>query len=347
MNDVLVLPTCRPEMARHCLDMWQGVSQWDAVVVVEDAPRPTPGLLGRHAGRHVCWADFEKEAPGDAWIFSRRDGAIMTFGWLVAARMGARRIHVLHDDCLPWRGVDVARQHRENLQGVVPHWRSSLPDLRTRGVPYQDTAMEVWPSVGLSMGLWAGVPDLDAVTSLAHGVPTDYVPPPGVRVLARGVYEPFCDMNFAVRRDMLPLLYCPLMGEGQPCGRFEDIWSGMVAKACLDQLDVAMTVGDPVIMHERASDTYANLRKEAGGMEAHEHLWQVVDQAPLRGTTPEAVAGEMAEHLRREAERFPVESFRGYVGRYGEALARWSRLATGPASSPPPLSVLAEDGVPA
>lgn len=312
---------------REFLCAWRGVGTWDAKVVVEDGPSLSGGLPLEPQDRHVCWSDFERFAGRDSWIFSKRDGGIQTFGWLVAKRMGATRIHVLNDDCLPWQGIDPCAAHKANLSGMLIRWKSSLPDLRTRGVPYR-SASQIGRRlrVGLSMGLWAGVPDLDAVTTLVDGCPDDYTPPLEVRVVGKGQYEPFCDMNFAVHAEVLPLLYCPLMGEGQRGGRFDDIFAGVVAKNCLDHLGLAMTVGLPIIRHARASSVWNNLVRESGFMELHEHLWPLVDDAELTAATPFDVALQMSDWLSAKSGTLPAEWMRDYVNTYGQALAKWAHL---------------------
>lgn len=321
---------------REFLLAWRDVGTWDAKVIVEDGPELTPeiGHLLGPKDRHVCWGHFEMYAGRDAWIFSKRDGGIQTFGWLVAAQMGATRVHVLNDDCLPWENEDPCDVHRMNLSGTLLRWKSSLPDLRARGIPYQlSPQISRRINVGLSMGLWAGVPDLDAVTTLSRGCPTNYVPPLEVRVVGRHQYEPFCDMNFAVRADVLPILYCPLMGEGQRGGRFDDIFAGVVAKKCLDHLGLAMTVGSPIVKHARASNVWNNLRREAGFMPLHEHLWPLVDDAKLTAKTTFEAALEMADWLLAKCGTLPDDWMRDYVGAYGQALAKWAHLVEKPALS--------------
>ena len=43
-------------------------------------------------------------------------------------------------------------------------------------------------------------------------------------------------MSLAFRIEALPLMYLPLMGEGQPYDRFDNIWGGVIAKRVCDHL---------------------------------------------------------------------------------------------------------------
>lgn len=331
--DVLVLATNRPERARAFLEAWDGVGSWDGVIVVEDgpscsslaSPRTIPVLA------HVCWADLDTHE--DSWIISRRDAAIKAFGCLLAAERGATRIHLLDDDCLPWEGQDVAAAHRQRLtEGLAESaWMSSVPGLRVRGLPYGNTQRRVLPAV--SMGLWAGVPDLDASTALVQGTPHEFTPPPDAWVAPPHQYVPICGMNLAFRVEVLPLLYFAPMGVGQPVGRFDDIWLGLVAQRGFAALGQRIAVGGAVVHHVRASDPFTNLRREATGVALHEHLWRLIDGIPVTARAPAAIATEIGAGLLALAEAVPLTDLRGYVGLYGFALQRWADVAAAAVSA--------------
>ena len=99
--------------------------------------------------------------------------------------------------------------------------------------------------------------------------------------------------------------------------RFEDIWSGVVAKHICDHLGMSVTVGPPVVEHARASDPFGNLVKEAPGVGVNEWLWESVAEVDLKGESPRECLLEMADTFRANHDK--------YFQNYGDALAVWVR----------------------
>ena len=80
---------------------------------------------------------------------------------------GADVVITLDDDCFPVGDpADFVAAHLDVLGGV-PRWESTVPGLRVRGLPYGNLGSSA--GVELNMGLWKGVPDLDARTTMAAG----------------------------------------------------------------------------------------------------------------------------------------------------------------------------------
>ncbi len=47
----------------------------------------------------------------------------------------------------------------------------------------------------------------------------------------QGTLFPMCGMNLAFNRDLIgPSMYFGLMGDGQPLGRYDDMWAGWCSK---------------------------------------------------------------------------------------------------------------------
>jgi hypothetical protein len=63
------------------------------------------------------------------------------------------------------------------------------------------------------------------------------------------------------------------MGEGQPIGRYDDMWAGWCSKVICDHLGVGVKTGLPYLWHSKASNPFVNLRKEYKGI-----FWQVRHQ---------------------------------------------------------------------
>lgn len=54
--------------------------------------------------------------------------------------------------------------------------------------------------------------------------------------IPKGTLFPMCGMNLAFDRDLIgPAMYFGLMGDGQPIGRYDDMWAGWCVKVW-DQL---------------------------------------------------------------------------------------------------------------
>jgi reversibly glycosylated polypeptide/UDP-arabinopyranose mutase len=312
VNVALVVPSCRAEQLRAFLQAWTPLRFWDTLVIVEDGSTRTFEVPTPH---HFAHDDIDGVLGRDAWIISRRDSAIRSFGFLQAYRLWADLVVTLDDDCWPHPGQDFLRGHLDALERTT-RWESSVPGMRVRGLPYEN--LGTLDTVKLNAGLWSGVPDLDAPTQLVRGRVTDFNPPAGSRVLPRGRYVPICGMNLAFRREFTPLAYFPLMGEGQPYRRFDDIWFGLVAKRICDHLGWHITVGTPWVRHIRASDTYANLVKEAPGIALNERLWQIVDALPLTETTATGCLVEVGQGLEDSGD--------GYLRTLGRALRVWAGL---------------------
>lgn len=320
--DILVVPTIREASIRRFLDEWQGVGTWDAIVVIEDNPTKTFALGDIENLHHYSWAEIENDLGENRWIISRRDSAIRSYGFLIAYRMGAERIHTLDDDCYPREGADACRAHVEQLTNQ-PLWTTSVPGLRVRGLPYRNFGTR--SDVKLNMGLWTNCPDLDGIQALSRpDLGEGWTPPENfARVMPSG-YFPLCGMNVAFARELTPLMYFPLMGEGQPFRRFDDIWCGVIMKRVCDHLRYAVSVGPPLVHHDRASDAFANLVREAPGVAAHESFWQTIDEIPLTGSTPCECLRELGRELATHEDE--------YLARLGRALELWSGLFDGQAA---------------
>jgi hypothetical protein len=61
-------------------------------------------------------------------------------------------------------------------------------------------------------------------------------------------------------------MYFPLMGayNGYPIDRCGDIWAGYFSKHIADKLQVAHKTGEPMVIHNKASNPWTNLKKEEG-----------------------------------------------------------------------------------
>lgn len=55
-----------------------------------------------------------------------------------------------------------------------------------------------------------------------------------VLTIPKGTLFPMCGMNLAFNRELIgPAMYFGLMGDGQPIGRYDDMWAGWCMKVSL------------------------------------------------------------------------------------------------------------------
>jgi reversibly glycosylated polypeptide/UDP-arabinopyranose mutase len=88
--------------------------------------------------------------------------------------------------------------------------------------------------------------------------------------IPKGSLFPMCGMNLAFDREAIgPAMYFGLMGEGQPWGRYDDMFAGWCVKVLADYLGLGVKTGLPYIWHSKASNPFVNLKKEYKGI-----FWQ-------------------------------------------------------------------------
>ncbi|CAI0421436.1 unnamed protein product, partial [Linum tenue] len=97
-----------------------------------------------------------------------------------------------------------------------------------RGYPF---SLREGVPTAVSHGLWLNIPDYDAPTQLVKPLErnTRYVD--AVMTIPKGTLFPMCGMNLAFNRELIgPAMYFGLMGDGQPIGRYDDMWAGWCTK---------------------------------------------------------------------------------------------------------------------
>ena len=335
--------TNRPREAAEFLRQWlPGVrSRPEARVYLHlDVPegREPAGLGDDPAVHRTSRADIEEVLGEDEWIIPRGSGAARSLPMYLAWRDGYRYIITLDDDCLPGDGGAGGFFDSHLSAFRVDRWFRTISGEEPRGIPYGDKGTL---PVLLNHGLWTGIPDLDAPTSLVRArAPVTVVARATREVVPPGMWFPLGAMNVCYRREAIPAAYNLLMGlETFGVDRFDDIWSGLLLKKVADHLGYYVTNGLPFVRHVKASDPFSNLRKEALGLELHEKFWRQVERADLAGcrTIVEAY-GRLAEEVAafpRSDPSLPAPS--GYFERLGDAMKAWSRLFIGrsPAAEAP------------
>lgn len=266
MKIAVIVPTMesRKEIFKKFLNAWQPLFDKHKVelVTVRDGEKPTANGLSI------------KEIMGtySDVIFNKSD-VVRNLGFAYAKKYYDPDIYItLDDDVLP-NNNDPIQEHLDALnQKVSINWLNTA-DYPMRGLPY-NTRTEA--EVVLSHGVWENVPDLDAPNQLVNPnvKPTFYK-----GVIPKGTYFPMCIMNVAFKKEILPFMYqVPMNTNGMD--RFGDIWAGILAKRDIDNINKAVVTGYSTIWHDRASNVFKNLQKEAKGIELNETFWQGDEKDP-------------------------------------------------------------------
>jgi hypothetical protein len=285
---------------------WEGKGGWDHLVIVQD--QPTPTLVDQKGATVIAWNYC------NSTCFSHKDSAVRSLGFLWAWRNRASHVLTLDDDVRPNNECD--HHFRDHIRARHFNKWMSTCDVDVRGLPYSKLGDM---SAHVHVGLWQGIPDLDAPHQLVCPK-TNYSPMEISRLVPRGQFIPMCGMNLSFCREAIPLMLFAPMGEGRPYKRFDDIWCGVVAKKIMDHLGWSMSYGGPAcnVIHERASDPMENLIKEAPGIGFNETFWQIVDEIDF-GRYDNVimclyiVANEFAKHD-------------PYLASYAKAIIEWIAL---------------------
>ena len=310
----LVIPSNRAQCLDSCLLAWErsGQADWDFVVLSEDSDTKQMQPKCAWALHRYSHTEVRNRLGDDAWIISRGDSARRCFGFLMARELGAKWILTLDDDCHPVQGAaPICAAHLEAMRSHAVCRPTA--GMRTRGLPYRNLGKL---ESQLNMGLWRGNADVDGPAGLT---PQPYfTPSPGSTLANPRLRYPLCGMNLFFHVSLVPALYFPLMGDGQPYRRFDDIWAGWIFQKLAEHCGIAWSYGEPWIEHTRASDPFANLVKEAPGIVVNETMWQRISDVRLTAKDLACAVSEMANELAGDRD--------AYVARLGRALAVWARI---------------------
>lgn len=252
MRIAVIVPTIREDKLKVFLNAWDFLFKKHNVslYIVRDGKNPTVNGLS------------VKEVMGkySNLIYNFNDG-VRNLGFAKAYKDGNEIFVSLDDDVLP--EGDTIQDHLDILNTRQPiSFMNAVDDIYMRGFPY--FAREEAP-VMFSHGVWNGVYDFDASTQLLMGTPQ---PRHRKMPVPKGILMPVCVMNVAFRREVLPYYYqAPMFGD---INRFADIWSGWEVKQAIDANNWAMVTGYAKVNHNRASNPFVNLIKEAKGVSLNE-----------------------------------------------------------------------------
>lgn len=268
MTLAIVVPTIRPKSYGKFIAAWTPlfVKHKAEIIKVSDGDVP----IVRSSTESLDAASLMGD--NSDLIFNHTDACRnLGFAYIAMRRPKVTHIITLDDDTAPdplYR--DPIQAHLDILGQKVPttwmstvHW--GLPYMR--GFPYK---ARLESEVVVSHGVWTGVPDLDAKTQLKHPM-KHFEGPFYVGPVPQGVYIPFCGMNIAFTREMLPRMYYAPMGQSVGYHRWSDILLGMSLVEHM-RPDQALFTGASIVRHTRASDARKNLKLEKQSVSLGEYL---------------------------------------------------------------------------
>ncbi|GLT69241.1 hypothetical protein SLA2020_414070 [Shorea laevis] len=238
----IVIPTIRN---LDFLEMWRPFLQPYHLIIVQDGdPTKTIRVPDGYDYELYNRNDVNRVLGPKASCISFKDSACRCFGFLVSKK---KYIFTIDDDCFvakdpSGKEINALAQHIQNvLTPSTPFFFNTLYDpFRegadfVRGYPF---SMREGAPTAISHGLWLNIPDYDAPTQLVKPRERNtsshrYVDT--VMTIPKGTLFPMCGMNLAFNRELIgPAMYFGLMGDGQPIGRYDDMWAGWCAKVICD-----------------------------------------------------------------------------------------------------------------
>jgi len=340
---VVVVPTIREASIKKFLAEWKNEffknSEFSVtVIIVEDNPKKQFKIKENNSISHYDWQDVDRDLGKNSWIIPRRSDCIRSYGYWKAWLTKPDMIVTLDDDCYP---LDRYYHNQENpilrqgflkthwerikngLTTTCDFWVSTIRDGRPRGLPYLKRTKEISTSnIVLNHGLWYNVPDFDARTHLGLSNTKGLTGFEINQIIPKNIYYPMCGMNLAWKTSATPALYFLLMGQSEKgkfwgFDRFGDIWAGIIFKKIVDHLGYKVASGYPIIWHAKASNVFANLKKEATGIEINENFWKEIDSIELKGQSFQDCYSEIASKLAIEGD---------YWNTLKKAMQAWSNL---------------------
>ncbi|KAK1291364.1 UDP-arabinopyranose mutase 1 [Acorus calamus] len=308
----IVIPTIRN---LDFLEMWRPFFQPYHLIIIQDGdPSVTIKVPDGFDYEFYNRTDINRILGAKASCISYKDGACRSFGFMVSKK---KYIFTIDDDCF----------HIKNLvTPSTPLFFNTLYDPFcdgadfVRGYPF---SMREGLPTAVSHGLWLNIPDYDAPTQLVKPRErnTRYVDM--VMTIPKGTLFPMCGMNLAFDRELIgPAMYYGLMGEGQPIGRYDDMWAGWCMKVVCDHLGWGVKTGLPYIWHSKASNPFSNLKKEFKGI-----FWQE-DMIPFFQTlklpkdcnTSQKCYIELSKQVRAKLGKIDP-----YFNKLADAMVTWIR----------------------
>jgi glycosyltransferase involved in cell wall biosynthesis len=139
----------------------------------------------------------------------------------------------------------------------------------------------------VNAGLWAGDPDIDALTRMYFPVETSLPLTNDYLTLAKSCWCPINTQNTTFHREAASVSFAIVMGyefDGLKIARYCDIWMSWLLRTIVDHFGDAVRFGKPVVQQNRNQhNLLRDLREELPGMELNEALIEVCRNAKFTG----------------------------------------------------------------
>jgi len=266
----------------------------------------------------------------------------VSFAFLVAHKRKYDMIAVFDDDTFCFSDFDILAEHYNCLfKTQMPivsssnSWINPYPGpAYARGYPYKCRSQKnnLIPSGSsaqgtvLNLGLWLGVPDLNAIDYLYHGSLTGTTifqcnPNFSSFIAQKNNFLPICGMNIAFQPKIIPAFY---QLPNKQLSRFGDIFSGYFLKKIADQLGDNISFGPPLCRHDKAPrDIFLDIESEKESLRFNETLCQVLPNLKVQGSSYADCYGSLAEELLAKRELFHNPR---YVKLLATSMKYWSNL---------------------
>ncbi|KAL9335410.1 hypothetical protein Peur_072591 [Populus x canadensis] len=348
----IVIPTIRN---LDFLEQWRPFFQPYHLIIVQDGD-PSKNILVPDGFECELYNrnDVNRVLGPKSSCISFKDSACRCFGFLVSKK---KYIFTIDDDCFVGKDpsgkeINALAQHIQNLlTPSTPFFFNTLYDPFREGVDFvrgYPFSLRGGVPTAISHGLWLNIPDYDAPTQLVKPLErnTRYVD--AVLTIPKGTLFPMCGMNLAFDRELIgPAMYFGLMGDGQPIGRYDDMWAGWCAKnltaiSCAnshlidkieetethdgiqwvicDHLSLGVKTGLPYIWHSKASNPFVNLKKEYKGIYWQEDIIPFFQSVvlPKDCTTVQQCYLELSKLVKEKLS--PIDP---YFNKLGDAMVTW------------------------
>ena len=247
-------------------------------------------------------------------------------GYLISAENNADVIISMDDDNFPVISSDLIGGHSvvsntvelpsmESENGwfnICSLLKNNLNmEIYPRGFPYSErfkgnniSIKNKKAKIAINLGLWNNTPDIDAITHLSMPVKIIGFKEMQKVILPKGVWSPINSQNTAVSKRALPSYYFLSMEckiNGLKLDRYGDIWQGYFAKKIIDDLGEGVSVGTPVVSHDRNMHDYlTDLKAEFWGVLLTERIVTWLRQVDIDKSSYIGAYFDLAEKISKD-----------------------------------------------
>lgn len=204
-----------------------------------------------------------------------KSSACRIFGHIWAYKEGYDIVVGLDSDCIVSEGF--IKQHIASLSLTGFGWDNPLQFVGrySRGYPYSQRA---WPIMA-NMGLWKNVLDINGKDRTEDEPVSTNMPENGTHFITGNF--PFSGMNFALRRNAVPLfLFLPNMKiEDDDFRRIDDVWGGYIFQKLAHKVHMGLSYGGPIVFHDTKVVAEEDAAEEAAMYKWEERFINAVDRA--------------------------------------------------------------------